>query len=528
MPHAAVGGVVFQRGFNLLSSNVTDTVCLGKGDVSKLAPHNRILRVDPCVQATECGMRQRGATLMGLATRMAFVCRSCPCNAHNALCARHGVAAPVVQRDLSWGRDYFRRIRGEVLHLYLEQLAHWQKAWLEKWPAGKRAAIARSVEDDTVMPNVVHIMVKREVYDKEPTKARLIQFYPNLATQAAFGPEFFSLQKVYTQWFQRREVAPGIRVTFASGMNASDLGAWMRDVLADYGDPWFYERDGKNWDSTMQREHLAVRLAAYDVAGQDFLGFVRAGFSVRARDPRGAFRYTLEGTVKSGHNDTTLGNSLVNAVIAAIGLLDMRLRGDIIVAGDDLLTVVEGDFDEHALAGVEAACGIKPEYRKFSSPCDVSFISGIWFPLPAGQWLFTPKPGRLLSRLFWTVHPPADKRAAEYRNGIVAGLRGTCGAMPVVGAFLEAHVDATRGSTPNPAWEHRSCLVVESGFFYTRNDVFPAFLKRYGLSAEDVDSAEALLRDSAGRTGIVSHPVFDRLMDVDCSDLHDRPVATDL
>ncbi len=68
-----------------------------------------------------------------------------------------------------------------------------------------------------------------------------------MASQAMFGPEFYSLQKAYTEHFQRKEVFPGIRVTFGSGLNSDALGEWMRTAIAEVPYAHFYERDGKNW-----------------------------------------------------------------------------------------------------------------------------------------------------------------------------------------------------------------------------------------------------------------------------------------
>lgn len=505
----------------MLPVNVGDTICLGGGDRAKLGSANRILKCDPSVTRRPCDMRQTGATLMGLSTGLAHVCRTCPCNAEYAICHRHGVAPPPFSGDFSPAINYFSDNRESILYLFADKRAIWQDAWIDKWSAMKRESILKSVDDDVVAPDVVHVMVKREVLHDVPSKSRAIQFYPNLATQAAFGPEFFSLQKAYTEWFYRREVAPGIRVTFASGLNANALGDWMTAVLAETVRPHFYERDGKNWDSTMQRPHLDVRLAAYEVAGPDFRKFVEAGFAVRGKAPRGALRYKLTGTVKSGHNDTTLGNSIVNAVIAWLSMSALGLRGDIIVAGDDLLIVVFGDFDAKALADAERAFGIVPECRKFDNASDVSFVSGVWFDTGAG-WAFTPKPGRLLARLFWTVHPPPPKKRLNYLNGVVLGLRPTCAPMPVVSAFLDAHYTA---GVEAVSAKDKLNITWSSPSKFLREAFVNSFCNRYDLAPRDLEEAEMLLRGCRGKVGLLSHPVLTRIMEVDLASLEARPLS---
>lgn len=525
--------VRLSRGFNSLPVTITDTVCLGASDVTLAGGNVRIKRLPPPPAPGACEKQrvQKGATLLGLATVLGQVMTTCSCNAVNALVHRHGCpqTAPVRSFDV-----LLRHSRGatySLKSLYTAQHAVWDTGWLEKWPRGKRRLLKASIDYEAVLPSVVSAMVKREVGHARPRKARLIQYYPNLATQAAFGPVFFSLQKTMVAWFQRREIAPGITLTFASGLNMGHLATWMEDVLADvpYGmTPTFYERDGVNWDSTMQLEHLLLRKDVYKCAGvgDDFLDFVHGGFRVAGKHARGLLSYILEGTVKSGHNDTTLGNSVVNGAIAAEAMVALGLRGEILVTGDDLLIVIYGDFDEHALAKVEAECGIKPEYRKFFSPMDVSFISAVWFSAGA-RWLFCPKPGRLVARLFWTCKPPCPRKAAMWRNGIVLGLAPVCSTLPIVRAFLDAHY------TPGLAATEVVDRFQWSGAFLgasartapTFEALLPAFCGRYDLTRAQVHACEAFLREQRGKVGLLSHPVLDRLMEVDLADLPSRPLS---
>lgn len=464
--------------------------------------------------------------MLGLVAGLAYVCRSCACNAHNALCQRHGAAPPVTKYGMPEAVAYLRSA-SRILHAgYVSHYITWQRDWWTKWPLRKQLAMRASIAMDEVRPERVDAMVKREISHAAPSKARLIQYYPNMATQAMFGPEFYSLQKTYTEHFQRREVFPGVRVTFGSGMNADELGAWMDAVLVDVPNPHYYERDGKNWDSTMQETHFAVRMAAYEFVGDDFCNFVRAGYDVVGRDPRGALKYRLKGTVKSGHNDTTLGNSIVNAMLSATAMAKAGLRGDVIVAGDDLLAVIEGDFDEHALADAERDLGIKPEYRKFLDASDASFISGVWF-LGDGKHAFAPKPGRLLARLFWTVRPPPPKRVREYCNGIVAGLTPTCGDMPVIGAFLAAHKRDDVETDAIAEWRYRTHLQAADRPS-RREQLMKNFCARYGLTRAEVEECEAMFAKHKHQVGFISHPVIDKLMRVDLADVAERPTTREM
>lgn len=518
-------GASLRPGFNAIPDLPTDTLCFGAGDRTKLGSNARITRDDPTVRPYPCDKHQRGATLVGLSTTVPFVARTCACNLERALCHRHGVAPPPVLASFVVMPEYFSRVRAVVALAYTVCLADQLDGWIAKWTAVKRRMIRESEDTDAVRPSEVAAMVKREIYHDKPSRPRAIQYYPNLATQAAFGPEFTALQKAYTQHFQRAEVLPGLYVTFASSLDASGLGRWMADAMANAPDGAFYERDGKNWDATMQREHLDLRLAAYAPAGERFADFVESGFDVRGRMARGDLRYTLRGTVKSGHNDTTLGNSIVNASIAVEVAARLGQQGDIIVAGDDLLARFTRDYDAAAFAAAEAEFGIVPDYRKLRSPMDVSFISGVWWP--AGDaYVFTPKPGRLVARLFWSTRAPSARLAQAYRNGVVLGLRPTCAALPVVGAFLDAHfVAGVRAVEPLDKQHHRVFSATASA---TRASLMPSFLDRYGLTVSAVLDCELLLQQCAHRVGLVSHPVLDRLMEVDLADLSVRPLSLEV
>lgn len=458
---------------------------------------------------------------MGLTTSLAFTCRSCPCNAHNALCNRHGRQQPEMAADFSDAYVYLDNVYSKIRLAYAHAMTTWLTGWLVKWPLAKQLAIVASQIWDAVTPARLHVMVKRESGHAMPTKARLIQYYPNLATQAAFGPEFFSLQKAYTAHFQRAEVFPGITLTFGSSLNADGLGEWMRASLDARPNAHFYERDGKNWDSTMQRAHHELRKYAYRPAGPEFGEFVERGYDATANLARHALKYRIVGTVKSGHNDTTLGNSLNNGFIATLSMRALGLRGDVIVTGDDLLCVIAGDFDADALAREEARYGIVPEYAKFNSVFDVSFISGVWVP-HGDTFLFTSKPGRLLARLFWTTRPPPPRRKQEYLNGVVLGLRPTCGSLPVIGAFLDAHYDPRYAADEVVQWKYR--VQHETAFGQlARGPLETFFSLRYGLSLTDIHDAERLIRSARGVVGFIKHPALDRILEVDLADVTDRP-----
>lgn len=415
--------------------------------------------------------------------------------------------------------DNFEDIRGE----FALRLEHWHKNWLDLWPLSKRDAIIKSVMEDPELANKVKLFIKREGAHSELTKARGIQMYFNLATQALFAPEFRALQDSLCHNFYRREVADGIRLTFACGMNPRQLGQWMSEVNQSITNPFWYERDGKAWDSTMQKMHMKLKRRVYRACGvsEEFLSFVAAGERVRGigfvrGSPAGPFKYLLDNTVKSGHNDTTTGNTVINGWITVESLLRCGLKGEIIVVGDDLLVAIDGDFDLEALKSVEIALGIVPEARKFSHWWEVEFASGIWLETEDG-FGFIPKPGRLLARLFWTCSPPGKKRLADFKHSIVCGLVPRVGNLPIIREFLAINDPGGKiVSTGKYQWTSD----MEGSFKFVDPEL--QLCRRYGLTHRDILDACEFISTLENEPGLLVHPVTERMVEVDTSDILKR------
>jgi hypothetical protein len=406
-----------------------------------------------------------------------------------------------------------------VRGLWLEDEMHWIDHWIWKWSSAKRKVIEHSVACDDVLPNRVKTMVKREVYHKAPvTKARAIQFYVNEATKASHGWEFYSLQKAWTRATYRTEWYPGIRVTFASGMNSRQLGVWLDEVLLDVKDPHYYERDGKNWDASMSEHHHRLKMAAYKFMPPAFLKFVEACFRVTgcAVGQGGRVKYRIVGTVKSGHNDTTLGNTIVNAALASTAMKRLGMTGDIIVAGDDMLAVVDGDFDLERFVEMERSMGIYPEASKFDSWLDVSFISGYWWA-NGGSYVFTPKIGRLCSRLWWTVTPPSRRQLRAYQRGVAYGLAPTCQGLAVVRELIRPHLDGgERMAIPG-----KDYTLTSSEILWDEPLMWRQLEARYGIAKADVEHLEGVLR-TCTEPMLVVHPAMETLMNSDDLDPAER------
>lgn len=502
-------------GAYVFPANSTNTVCLGFGNEGNLSADCKIRTAER--SATCLSKDGKGATLVGWTTSISHVLRKCLCNAHNAITNRHGAKPPPVVDDvcevLPDFLDVFRGLDAEYL---MHPMREWAN-WFSKWPASKQRAFTHSRETEDVEPGKVKAMVKREVSHNLPKKARLIQFYKTLATQSEFGPEFYALQKVVTETFRRHRMGD-IDITFASGMNARELGAWMENVLAD-GAVMFYERDGKNWDSSMQKEHAAFRRGFYAGFDDRLADFVGKCDKVKgaAVFPGGILRYSVNYTVKSGHNDTTLGNSLVNAAIAYAAFKRANIPASILVAGDDLLVATYDYVNVEELVSAESRYGITPEAQTFVDFERVTFISGTWMS-DGNQIGFVPQPGRLFARLWWSVRPPSHRQMAMYLRGVARGLAGVVGTMPLVRTFVGSFdSEGEARLVSDKCYNYRG-----AAFYFQEDDIYGAYMRRYGLARGDIEECEAWLRSLPRSPLYLKHRVLSRIMEVDLADIMDR------
>jgi len=515
----------FLVGFTPVTGSV-DTVCVGFGDDKKRGSNCTILVDPPRVCSKE---QEVGPVLLGVANRPVSVVKRCICSAHNALCNRHGGKQPQFTAEFHHFDRFLDDVMPDVESVYNQLYSYWDTKWWGKWSKPKVDSIIRDCMNAISRPDRVAAHVKFEIMGKWPlTKGRLIQANVNQVAQSYTGPECTAIQKAYCKILYRRSGKnnPRVRVTFASGMSPADLGKWMGEVLREMPGCKFYERDGASWDSTIQRKHHDLKMRATRFSTEGYKKIVEAGFTVvghvdcRGRVTRGYMKYKLIGTVKSGHNDTTLGNSLINAGIAYEVMTIMGLEGDIIVVGDDLLIAIKGDFDADRFAELESSFGIRPEYRKFHSYMDVSFISGVWFHAGDCQYAFTPKPGRLFARLFWTLNPPG-KKINDYLHSIVSGLLPTCGRLPVVGTFLRSH------DRDGKIISLGSRLYTFLGADSTTVDpqaLRADFILRYHTNSSEIDTLERELEELGGSRGILKSPLFDRIVEYDNADILERPV----
>lgn len=388
--------------------------------------------------------------------------------------------------------------------------------WMAHWSGGKRKMIEQSIVKDVPKPSAVKILVKGEGAPEKQSRARGIQGPINMASQAVHGPSVWYAQKAFCKVLNRKDMGFGIDVTIASGMNSKDIGEWM-DYVSSRGALSFYECDGKSWDSTINAKHLAFKIHLFSILDPIMAAEIAKGVKVKGfgKFKEGVLRYTLENTVKSGHNDTSLGNGIIRSALSFEIFRILRVRCSILVTGDDLVVACYDDFSCAEAERLELSLGIVPVARKIESASNVSFASGI-FIINRGSWQFLPKPGRLLSRLWWADRAPSKKQTSAYCRGVSLGLLPSCGGLPIIGTWLKKFLGS------GMALESKKGYLFKGNYIDWDERVLDTFSARYLLPKASIADCETYLNSLPAEPLILIHPVLTRIVEVDTAELHDR------
>lgn len=495
----------------------TGTICLGYACANALSPgawidlHDRPHNGRPGrPRLPECDKQgQAGATLIGPAFGFTWVLRSCRCNAQNALVKRHLARPPAEHEECPPFPERFARA---IRPYYYDNFAFAERDWLAKWPASKRTAIEVSIRDDPLLFGRVKLMVKRECGHALPTKARGIQMYRNLRTQALSGPWHTRFQKALCEACKTTksgyELYPGIFVLATSGWNTARFDEWACDHA---GHAWYFESDVSNFDSSVRACITHARADFAAIVDPTLAAEIRAHIRFRGKyfgDRK--FDYGGVGTVKSGHNDTTWGNTLTTLVIAAEAMRRNGQTGSILAAGDDLLIAGNGP-NPGAIAAYQRACGFEPKYSVWSHLADATFVSSC-FLFDGRMWRFAPMVGRIIRRMWWTVSPPSQRLLPLRRAGDAAGVLTSHAGHPIYEALLRPWW--VRGVEPTRV--HHVGGLTAGGFDYTR-----ALAAKYGTSPAQISAWAHAISEVATEIGVYELP-NQHILDNDIADVSQR------
>lgn len=428
--------------------------------------------------------------------------------------------------------------------LYREKCALHPDSWKTGRGVNKLQAIQESVTYDCLDHGRVNLMLKKEVNPvnfgdmKFPSKARGIQFCTNLRTAYELATQQTSFCHALAEATAIERSYAGIKccVRYSAQMDPVAIGAFATESenrRASYACSFIDERDGKNWDANVQREHREALAEWYGQISKELREQALQQIKVRGRYTKGRVRvtYVVDGTVKSGHWDTSSGNGILNLEVTMqamaslpAGLRPVEVRG--LIMGDDLILWL---FFGHkvcpltyrdAINAAEQRLGIHPVRGIFGDLLNASFCSMGFYRTSDGSYVALPKVGRCLAKLFWTVTPRAGRDPARLASSIAHAFMPAYHGYRPMRLFLRHHMKVPPLEFSDSIGTF-SYVLREFQLPLTNNVLWhECHAVKYGLPPDALDDMQELL-DSCP-VGVIDHPVVNAMIQQDMSDPPDR------
>jgi len=324
--------------------------------------------------------------------------------------------------------------------------------WLNRYPGSKRKHMlnylntAESKRDVSDYSDVTYdAFIKIEAVLKDDWDPRMIQAMPP-EYQLVIGPHALAMSKHLARVFTQRLVFDrhNISLTYASGLNAAQLGEWydqclLLELVAAF------EADASRYDSDVKQDALRTQFRLYQaVSNMD--GPTRNAYLsqlyTRGRTRHGV-KYSVRGQTKSGTSNTTVGNSSMNLVMSYDIIRTIKNKTAyhsdpvaVIVMGDDLLIMTTPRFAKALMehfSGLALTFGFNVKVASREHP---TFCSGYFYPVRLSdgcvKHFFGPMLGKLLSKVFIVRNTLLGRHAEEYTAAIAQALKATYPHVPIL------------------------------------------------------------------------------------------------
>jgi hypothetical protein len=496
-----------------------------------------------------------GAWLQGpaLGCAIPFVNRPCVHNERRAVAGR--VLMKPVKEDpnnsadvkAAWNTSW-RHFQGTPLYSRIvaeEVMPTPLRSWLWRFPKGTRLGLEKALEDGprghfSAKELQYEAFVKRELLVKHTAllpygkahEPRLIQGR-SFPVRVATGPWTHAFGKHVARCARRAHA-------YMSGKSSEWVGRWFveayeRASAADRtGSVVVLSIDHRRFDARVIVAALKLLLRLETLCGAPEA--VREVYAKRMTKvgytPSRVF-YTCKGEVGSGDGDTGVGDDLMNR-IATTGVLasvdPSWLADDSPVSAismSDDLNIIMGRCHFEALGGAD---GIKARYAEHNFEAevavgdlldDVDTCSARLWPVEGNPgWVLGPKPGRVFSKLFWTIKTVPEHQRRAHVRGVCLGLHKSTGFVPVIRALVARMlaITADLGDVPivrRDRWEGR----VEARRHHCLDAPRAARMmeRLYDVTWGEVLAAESRIGTLTDAPALVDDPILARIALVDWS-----------
>jgi hypothetical protein len=348
-----------------------------------------------------------------------------------------------------------------------------QRAYLKKWPLDKQqrflsaaphteqgqVTVRRSKRRKHVVPEVSDhtrrtAMSKREKRrvvlgaDPDAVKPRSIVWQSNMDCCLEFGTLVMAVtrgllgaagppQQGRLGGFRYR----GCEFLFGPGCTYSQVANFV--ARHGVGGRWFYEIDMKAFDSCIKPQHYDAYLAfchafrrhALFSRFEEIVATTRqANIDVMRKTERWCRITGVWDKTMSGDSDTTLKNTLHTGLSVLAIAVETGQHVAVVTCGDDVIIVGPRGFDWH---GALTQYGFRPKVGSTPDLRCATFLSRVFVRCVRG-WTLVPKFARW-TKLGWTHHVVAPRKAGAWMAAVVAGARKSCYNSALHLAFLRAN-----------------------------------------------------------------------------------------
>jgi len=237
-------------------------------------------------------------------------------------------------------------------------------------------------------------------------------------------------------------------ICFTSGVSAEKAaehvvggrGRWLEDDLGKF-------------DSSIRRAWCEFEVWLCDRMGapRAVLDLMTANINTHGSTQHG-WRYKCDGTRKSGDPYTSLMNSIING-LSHLYLYCKWTNKTVDMARESLRMLVQGD--DNCMRHAEqvsfpwregmAGLGFDSEAIYRNHPYEVEFCSCRLYQVASGEWVFGPKPGRVLAKFGYIINPPANVSRESMMRGVALGLKKGCSFIPPINCVIERVLKLTEG-----------------------------------------------------------------------------------
>jgi hypothetical protein len=429
--------------------------------------------------------------------------------------------------------------------------------WVSRYPAQRqlqlRAALKRVVDygkfnpawAGTKMFTKIELLLKSDPTDLEDFDPRMISGCSD-EFAVITGPFMYQLQNWLKRCWNKKHF-----ITYTAGMTGDLIGEWF-SRCGHHNHFDYFSSDASKFDGYTNRAWITDKNAFYTdrfcYSGVDqlmislFQDALGASINKFGYGYEGT-KYSVTGTVASGHFDTGCGDTKINGELhlysycKANRITDLRpwleqkigsTRFIMAVCGDDNLSIAtKGSWRGFDVAKQARSLGYVLKTNIYNDSYDCEYLSSLFWParqVVDGQItelvVLGPKPMRLLPKIGWRVKSPnAPMSPAQHFKSNLLTVVNDCSHVPILNTYVTHCLEVLDGVEAKARNEMAYDRPHIAGSYDMHPDSLVLLQHRYGITREDlVDFCSFFTTHvkSAGIPSFMSYPRFKGMCEIDC------------